>query len=167
MLKDIYEEISSLLLTLETPLHIDLWQGQYLDAEEGRELEWVVPAIFIEFGLLPTEELGRKMQETNATVTLHIVSEALPSESSQVSPPSIRDLGLAHLDRIDRVHKLLSGRSGTAYNSLMRESINTDTAPSEIFVHQVQYSTRLRDMSAMRTYIRVTPGVTIDPTLNT
>lgn len=166
MLKTSYLELLAKITELTQVKHIDMYAGQYLNEESGEELPFPVPAVFIEFTDIPTQELGQLAQEGEALLRFHIVSDVVVNEVSNSTNENIRSNALNHLNLIDEFHALISKFSGTHFNSLSRTDVSADTNPSDIFVHIVSYMTRFTDISAVKTYRPVTPVIKIDTELN-
>ncbi len=166
MLKTTYLELLSKITTLNGVKHVDMYAGQYLNEADGEELPFPTPAVFIEFTSIPTGELGRRVQEGEALIRFHLVSDVVMNEVSNSTPEPIRSNALDHLGMIDDFHKLMEKSSGTHFNSMTRVGVTADTAPTDIYVHIAEYNTRFTDESAVRKYIPATPSLNIDPQLN-
>lgn len=165
MLKLTYIELLSKISELNVFEHIDMYAGQYLYEEQGATLPFPTPALFIEFAAIPMGEIGGQVQEGEAIIRFHIVSDVIMNEVSNSTDSVIRSNALAHLDLIDQFHNHMEKFSGTHINSMTRVTILSDTNPTDIYVHIVDYNTRFTDISAVRSYTRVTPSLNIDQSL--
>ena len=149
MRKQLYLDIKNRLKTIQTTegeqlfRHFDLWNRQVEFLEE--ELPFATPAVFVEFDRMDWRTLGRKIQECDLHIRLHVVSEWW-SETSDLSP--IEDEGLRYLDLTDSVVKAMQGFTTPYMNSWMRTASITDHDHLRYVDNVEEYTCLLRDTSA-------------------
>ncbi|GHV66952.1 hypothetical protein FACS1894199_11430 [Bacteroidia bacterium] len=143
MRKQLYLDIKDKLKTIQdtdgNPFfkHFDLWnqQVEYLDT-------FAAPAVFIEFMPMQWHTLGGRMQNTQLTVRLHIVTE-WHGQSADNSPAEER--ALEFLDIIDRITATMM-RFSTPYMTLWIRSQSITNHNHEHYVDNVEeYTCTLRD----------------------
>lgn len=165
ILKSVYLLIKQRLMSANIGIvHFDLWNNQFANLEE--EIAFGYPAVFLEFGNIPTGSTGEKRQQADLTFTLHIGSEVIGETAHDVSDDEM-DRALEHLGLIDDINELLQGYNGqleeTQIGSLQRTSVTPDhNHNSHIVVHTVEYQGRIADDSAKRKYVNVPVSLKIN-----
>lgn len=90
--------------------HVDWWNDQ-LDMEEDED-PFLRPAIFWEFDVLETTQLGNKVQLLKVSAKAHLVTDAI-SETAMRTKKAVRERAIRkHTDLIDKVHKCFHGYNG-------------------------------------------------------
>lgn len=129
--------------------HVDLYYGQDLD-EKGQVKVTEpanLPAVYIEFGDIPTFTIGRKVQQGEGTITFYLLSSTKLKTSSP-TPEVQRNLALDHLERLNQLHYRLQGFNGTCFTSLDRINLSSYQYAGHVIRHSMTYRCRFEDDSA-------------------
>jgi hypothetical protein len=153
MRKQLYLDVKSRLQEIlgadGMPLfrHFDLWNRQVEFMEQ--ETPFNCPAVFVEFSPMEWRTLGNRVQATEATVRLHIVTEwyAGTAFNSPTEIPSLEFLDIA-----DRAVAALQGFSTPYMGSWMRSRSVTNHDHERYVDNVEEYRCDLRDGSATREY---------------
>lgn len=129
--------------------YVDLYYGQDLD-ERGNinsKLPFNLPAVFVEFGDIPTATIGRKVQQGDGTITFYLISSTkLPTDSTR--EVTRRNMAFDHLDRLNQLHYRLQGFNGTCFTSLDRINMSPWQYYGHVIRHSMTYRCRFEDDSA-------------------
>lgn len=128
---------------------VGLYNNQFDNEDE--ETPFKYPAVFCEFQPIVWEQKGKLIQQAEVTLTLHIGIEKYTED-------------LTSFDIIEEVHKTVENFSSGFFTPLHRIEERVDHNHDNIRIHQVDYLTRLTDVSAVQETI---PTTGITPTLIT
>ncbi len=131
--------------------HCGLWNRQVEFIEE--ENIFNMPAVFIEFGKCEWREQAGGKQDTALTISLHILTEAVPEGY---------DGDLFHLDLIEGVNKLLHGFQCEAMSSMQRVASLPCHDHAEILDSTEIFSCAGYDTSACKKLVSVKPNPDIN-----
>jgi len=125
--------------------HFDLWNRQieYLQKENPFKF----PAIFIEFMPLQYKQLSQGVQESQATIRLHVVTEV---KGSPADGKSKQASALSHLDLLDEIHYALIGWGTTYTGSFTRIGSTPNHDHAEIIEEIESYQVTVSDTSGVR-----------------
>lgn len=107
MLNLVYSALKKRLTAEVSPEYVDWFYGQYLDeeTEDGGEMLWATPAVFVEFLPLKWETLGNAVQAANLQFNIHLVNNSLDSDEKRVTDTASLD----HLGMESDVFRALQG----------------------------------------------------------
>jgi hypothetical protein len=136
--------------------HIDLYNGQYANAE--KEDPFNTPAVFIEYMGGATEAMTRGMQILNAGFVLHVVGDTYDRTANiDLKTPPEQAAKLAHLTLDSLVHKAVNDWQPAGCVSVMaRTGIDYDTNHDQIFVTRLTYACAIADETFTETETTVT-----------
>jgi hypothetical protein len=136
--------------------HFDLWNRQVEFIEQ--ETSFACPAVFVEFEPMNWQTLGNRVQSCDLNVRLHVVTE-WHAGTADYSPTEQQALNF--LDIIDKMVYVLQNFSTDYMNAWMRKRSITNHDHERYVDNVEEYICHLRDTSAVRKYISVTPELTI------
>ncbi len=146
----IYANLLALLSTKIPDLNwIDLDQGQIDFPADHYPISY--PACLIDFEDTEWEDIGQGMQGGTATISFRIAFRIYQDSNNHTQADS-RKAGLDKLKLINTIHATLHGYAGTNYNALTRTRQFTEKRQDGLKVVAMQYSTYIKDSSAMITY---------------
>ena len=104
MLNFVYSAIKKRLAEKVNPAYVDWYYGQYLedDMEDGGQVLWQTPALFVEFFPTEWQTMGGNIQAANQKVGIHLVDESFYDDDRRIT-----DSALHHLGRASNVFKAL------------------------------------------------------------
>lgn len=109
MLHLVYKAIKKKLLAdvTPTPEYVDWYYGQYLEdeMEDGGELLWTTPAVFIEFLPLQWTTRGDLSQRAELVFNVHLVNESMDSDERRMTDTT----STGHMAQAARVFSALQG----------------------------------------------------------
>ncbi len=153
MKKQLYLDIVTRLKTIvtddEVPVpvfkHFDLWNRQVEFLEQETPFEF--PAIFIEFMPHNWETMGKRRQQSDIKIRLHVVTRWF-AQTADYSPDS--NEALEYLDLVNKVTACMQSADMTGSNAFMR----TASLPNHNHVGLLdsieEYTTRITDDSAVK-----------------
>lgn len=145
--KDLYQELSEKLNTIEEVRWIDLWNSQVYNLEN--EHPFPAPAIFLAFRGGATKDMGQKVQEVALQVDVFIFWETFLDTFKGAYNQAD---ALKFLDTITAVNKILHGSSGEHYSSMRRVSFSPVDTMGAGNLFNVTYSCVLIDYSAQEEF---------------
>lgn len=152
-----YEAIMARLMTNITEIkHFDIYFAQDEPNEDESEATFNRPAILFEYDPQEWQSLGNRKQASEATFSLHIISDVI-QEVDSGSTPTIRNLGHAHLALLDKVSKWMIGFNGSGFNSISRTGLDAYKPNGQMIKHVMKFKTRLTDVAAVKTLTPATP----------
>ncbi len=163
MRKQLYLDIKNRLKTVKNEQdeqlfqHFDLWNRQVEFIEQ--ETPFACPAVFVEFAPMAWKTRGNRVQDCDLTVRLHIVTEWFAG-TADYSPTEQQALDF--LDIIDKAVAQLQGFSAEYMNTWMRVQSITNHDHERYVDNVEEYVCNLRDLSAVRQYMPVTPDLVIN-----
>lgn len=179
MLNLVYSALKKRVNDQVTPKYTDWYMGQYLepDEENGGQLLWNTPAVFIEFVPLQWDTLGNSVQASNTAFNLHLVNDSLYDDDKRVTDPVLNHFGLETL-----VFKaMMNWRCMLSYvpgfealadtdndrvliESIVRVSTDTDHGANRQLVSLQQFSCRIYDYSATKQWATVLAALELEVT---
>ncbi|MFI3322445.1 MAG: hypothetical protein R3Y50_07975 [Rikenellaceae bacterium] len=133
--------------------HFALWNRQIEFI--GEESIFDMPAIFFEFGKATWRHQSRGLQETDFTIILHVLTQAVPEGY---------DGDLFHLDLLDCINKCLHGYSTDYTTSISRIASIPCHDHMEILDSTEIFNCVLYDDSAVYKLVKVRPDADIGVT---
>jgi hypothetical protein len=131
--------------------HFDLWNQQVEFIQQ--ETPFYCPAIFVEFMPMTWKTIGNKVQDTELTTRLHIVTDW---NAPTADGASTEQQALEFLDIIDHVAQALQGFNATNTGRWMRTQSITNHNHEALVDNVEEYICNLRDSSAA-----LPPGVPV------
>ncbi|MDR1729956.1 MAG: hypothetical protein LBR52_04770 [Prevotellaceae bacterium] len=138
--------------------HIDLWNRQTELNEQ--EIPFACPAVFIEFMPMVWKTRGNSVRDCELTVRLHVVTEPL---SGIAGEPQAEQQVLECFDIIDVLTADLRGFGTDYMNGWMHTQSITSHHYDRYADNVEECICNVRDFSAVREYVPVTPGLSIIP----
>lgn len=114
---------------------VDVFSSQFA---EGSTAVLTYPAILLEFAEVLYTQQGKKSQQGQLTLRLHVAQEFTDLAEKKTK-------GLAYLDF---VHRALHGHRGTVHNGLMRTRSVPGIGMGNVMVNTLEYVTRIWDNTA-------------------
>ena len=164
MRKQLYLDIKSRLEAVKNGQgeqlfqHFDLWNRQVELIEQ--ETPFACPTVFVEFMPMEWKTRGNRVQDCDLTVRLHIVTESLVGSAGEAST---EQQALECFDIIDLLTAELHG-FGTDYMSSWMHTQSITSHNHDRYVDNTEeYICNVRDFSAVREYVPVTPNFRVIP----
>ena len=114
---------------------VDLFSNQF---SEGSTAELTYPAILLEFVEVAYTQQGKKSQQGQLALRLHVAQEFTDHTEK-------KSKGLAYLDF---VHRALHGHKGSLHNGLTRTRSVPGTGIGNVMVNTLEYTARIWDNTA-------------------
>lgn len=150
----ILHRISSKVPTIK---HFDMYFGQDLPDEEGKEQPFLKPALFLEFEPIDWQTLGVKKQSADIVFKLRLIADVI-QEIAKNQTPAIRNLGHKHLKELDEIFYHLQGFSGDGFGTISRIGLDPYKPNGIMMGHDLKFKTRLTDVAAMVELVPATPA---------
>lgn len=150
----LYKEIAEKLTTgIPTTKWLDLWHNQVGFLVE--EHPFPVPAIFLAFRILTTEDLSGKTQKTDVQVDVYYFYETfLDTFEGAYNQQDALDYLKTNTD----IHKILHGSSGENYAEMRRVAFAPVDTGSSGNLYRQSFVCNVVDASAAKTYNEASPG---------
>lgn len=131
----LYQEIRTQIETAAPSVqHVRLWNNQVRLSDEGQQIPFQTPAVFIDFPLITWVQKGKGTQDSRFTVRVHIVFESFHTDENE------EDLEVFTLR--DEVFLALQDFKPTDAGKLMRISEQTDTNHTNLYVWVIDFETQ-------------------------
>lgn len=162
MRKQLYLSIIERLKTIQDeegiPVikHFDLWNQnvEFLNQEQPA----FFPLCFIEFMPVRWEHLNGGVRTAAFTIRLHIVSQWLyPTEDGS----GFQEQGLAYLDLLDEVNRVLHQFSGESFGSFCCTQSVTNHNHEGIIEDIEEFTVTVKDGSARKATVKLRPTISI------
>jgi hypothetical protein len=146
--KDLYLELSSVIKTKIIEVKwIDLWYNQinFLETEHP----FPSPAIFMNFRILNTSDLGEKVQNVKLQVDFYIFYETF---ADTYEGSHNQESALLFLDILNSVNATFHATSGENYSNMRRTGMSPVDTGNAGNTYVVNFECGLVDYSAMKEY---------------
>jgi hypothetical protein len=138
ILKTIYLALINKLGTDLGLKQIDLFNHQF--ENESIEDPLAFPCIYIEFLPINWVNQGNKVKTADLQFILHLGQESIPETGSRETA-SMRNQGLAHLNLVEQVVKLLEGFTQPGFSGLINTIIEPGNKHDGVIIHKIHYQT--------------------------
>ena len=129
------------------------WNEQWAYEKELQPLKF--PCVFIEIVSMPWEQFSNKVQQSTATIKLHIGSRTMDEDS------------VDHLDLIEIINYWITGFQGTNFGTFTRTGFEADHNHDALIAHTLTYKVRVQDNTAIRPRVRVEGDILVVERFNT
>lgn len=148
-MKVLFEAIQNKLITDVTELRmIDFDLGQ-LEQEPLPPLDY--PACLIAFGESPYSDLSLLAQQAEVQITLRLAFRVF-ERTHNIASSQYRQIGLAHLNVIDKVKWALHGLSGADFDKISHRLFSTEPR-ADLRVYQLSFETMLTVQPPTEQYV--------------
>lgn len=145
---DLYNEIADRITEkLPETAWIDLWHEQvnYLTDE----LPFPVPAIFVAFNTIATDDRGGLVQDCDTQIDLYLFYETF---SDTYVGSTNRDSALRFLDQLTRLHALFHGKSGRNFSAMRRTDMRREESGGAGNLYRISFQCLVTDYSAQHLF---------------
>lgn len=141
-MKSLYQEIRAKLESEISGIHVRLWNNQIQLSEEGMQIPFPTPAVFIEFPSIPWMQGGKGTQRTDEGffIRLHIIFY------SENAVENEEDLGL--FDLRESVYMAVQDFKPTQAGKLDRFFETTDVNHTNLYDWMMDFRTTFQDTAA-------------------
>lgn len=141
-MKSLYTDIRTQLETEISGIHVRLWNNQMTLLEEGQQIPFQVPAVFIDFPEITWLQGGKGAQRTaeGFVVRLYIVFESFATAENEED--------LAVFDLREDVYLAVQDFKPTQSGKLMRVAERTDTNHTNLYIWVMDFSSTFQDTVA-------------------
>lgn len=149
---DLYNEIADRITEkLPETAWIDLWHEQvnYLTDE----LPFPVPAIFVAFNTIATDDRGGLVQDCDTQIDLYLFYETF---SDTYVGSTNRDSALRFLDQLTRLHALFHGKSGRNFSAMRRTDMRREESGGAGNLYRISFQCLVTDYSAQHLFTEST-----------
>ncbi len=137
----LYEELREQLEDSITGVHVRLWNNQVRLSEEGQQIPFTFPAVFIDFPTIVWQQMGKGVQNTEVMVVrLYVCYESFHTSENE------EDLEIFTLR--EDVYMALQDFKPTASSKLQRIAEQTDPNHTNVYVWVMDYQTNLQETEA-------------------
>lgn len=165
MLNLLYPALKKRLNNYVMPKYTDWYMGQYLEdeAEEGGNLLWDTPAVFVETAPVQWQTMGGNIQSANLQFAVHLVTDALFDDDKRITDPVLQHFlldskvykGLQNWRCMLSYVPGLEALAGTDGDRVLIESVvRTDSEPDHTLRRQMvainRFSCRIYDYTAAK-----------------
>jgi len=148
-MKVIFQAIQDKLIADVTELQfIDFDLGQ-LEQEPLPPVDY--PACLISFGESPFVDLSQLSQQSTMIINIRLAFRVF-ERTHNIAQSQYRDIGLAHLDIIEKVKWALHGMSGTDFDSLSHRGFATEPR-ADLRVYSLTFETLLMVSPPTQQYV--------------
>jgi hypothetical protein len=158
ILEQFYYDIMKAVMAVPSVKYFDKYNGQYLN--EGEELNYNTPAVFMEFAPIEWQTLGQKRQSANIEFLLHLQTDQI-AETNSLEKEQDRALALEHLRIEEAIAKKLQGMNGSYFGTLSRINITDDSDHDSQVITLIGFKTRLVDDGLANETTSATPKLEI------
>jgi hypothetical protein len=140
--RELYEDIRERLEDETSAVHVRLWNNQVRLSEEGQQIPFQFPAVFIDFPSISWKSLGKGTQITDEgfTVRLYICFSSFHTSENE------EDLEVFTLR--SEVYLALQDYKVTGGGKLDRISEATDTSHTGMYMWVMDFKTSYQDITA-------------------
>lgn len=147
-MKDFYIALKAFLLASVTDIkHVRMWNNQIDFMEQGNQIPFLFPAVFVDYRNIEFSDVGDKWQTTNIEMDLHICSE-LWNDTDQ-------EENLIVFDLKESIYKALGQVKISNSTPLVRIAETTDTTHTNIY-HYIQTWTFSITENSQQSWIELT-----------
>ena len=139
-MKLLYQELRAQLEEETTAQNVRLWNNQVNLSEEGQQIPFLCPAVFIDFPSFNWSQVGKGVQTCELTIRFYIVFESFSTTENEED--------LAVLDLRQEIYLALQDFKATDAGKLMRVNESTDINHTNLYVWQMDYITTYTDTVA-------------------
>lgn len=141
---DLYNEIADRITEkLPETAWIDLWHEQVNYLTE--ELPFPVPAVFIAFNTIATDDRGRLVQDCDTQVDMYLFYETF---SDTYAGSVNHGSALRFLDQLTRLHALFHGKSGRNFSAMRRTDMHREDSGGAGNLYRISFQCLVTDYSA-------------------
>lgn len=154
-MKDLYQEIRAQIEANTSVTHVRLWNNQTRWSEEGSQIPFKYPAVFVEFPNITWIQGAKGTQKTaeEFTIRLHICFESYNTDEQE------EDLAL--FDLRQEVYMAVQDFKPTMAGVLQRRAEQSDPEHTNVYKWVMDFTTQYQDNTAM------TPRDSVTAQLNT
>lgn len=139
---------------------IDLWHEQVNYLTE--ELPFPVPAVFIAFNTIATDDRGGLVQDCDTQIDLYLFYETF---SDTYVGSANRESALRFLDQLTRLHALFHGKSGRTFSAMRRTDMRHEESGGAGNLYRISFQCLVVDYSAEHIFTENTnPAADLDIT---
>ncbi len=161
-IQDFYNTIMQRVLAEVNEIEYFEWYNAQAD-NENDELNYNLPAVFMEIEPPQWNSLGNMRQECVLNFNLQLETETL-SETSNLEDTNERTAGLQHLDILAKLYKALHGYSGNGFGTISRVGNQLDNNFGQVKVTIAQFKVRIVDDFAQPSTEIVLPNPVLEIT---
>lgn len=141
---DLYKEIAArITANLPEIAWVDLWHEQVSYLAE--ELPFPVPAVFLAFDTIQTDDRGKLIQDCNTQIDMYLFYETF---SDTYSGSTNQDGALAFLNQLTRLHALFHGKSGSTFSAMRRVELRREDSGGAGNLYRISFQCLVTDYSA-------------------
>lgn len=134
----LYNELRAQLETEITGLHVRLWNNQVKLSEEGEQIPFKFPAVFIDFPTIEWAQMGKGVQNSDRLIVrLYICSESFHTAENE------EDLEIFTLR--ENVFMAIQDFKPTSSGKLIRKAEQTDPNHTNIYTWVMDYETNFQE----------------------
>lgn len=146
---DLYKEIAArITANLPEIVWVDLWHEQVNYLTE--ELPFPVPAVFLAFDTIQTDDRGKLIQDCNTQIDMYLFYETF---SDTYSGSTNQDSALAFLNQLTRLHALFHGKSGSTFSAMRRVELRREDSGGAGNLYRISFQCLVTDYSAEHLFI--------------
>jgi len=139
--KSLYQDIRNKLETDISGIHVRLWNNQILYSDEGQQIPFNFPAVFIDFPVIEWGQMGKGIQNADRLVVrLYICSQSYNTSENE------EDLEI--FDLRENVFYSVQDLKPTDAGKLQRVAEQTDPKHTNIYVWVMDFITNYQDRVA-------------------
>ena len=139
-MKLLYQELRTQLEGNTSANHVRLWNNQISLSEQGEQIPFQTPAVFIDYPSIEWLSVGKGVQTADLTIRFYVVFESFATSENE------EDLDV--FDLREEVYLALQDFKPTDAGKLTRISENTDITHTNLYVWQMDYVTKYTDTVA-------------------
>lgn len=145
---DLYKEITARIAgNLPEIAWVDLWHEQVNYLTE--ELPFPVPAVFLAFDTIQTDDRGKLIQECNTQIDMYLFYETF---SDTYSGSTNQDNALEFLNQLTRLHALFHGKSGRTFSAMRRVELRREDSGGAGNLYRISFQCLVTDYSAQHLF---------------
>lgn len=145
---DLYKEIAArITANLPEIAWVDLWHEQVNYLIE--ELPFPVPAVFLAFDTIQTDDRGKLIQDCNTQIDMYLFYETF---SDTYSGSTNQDSALEFLSQLTRLHALFHGKSGSTFNAMRRVELRREDSGGAGNLYRISFQCLVTDYSAQHLF---------------
>lgn len=141
---ELYKEIAARITgNLPEIAWVDLWHEQVNYLTE--ELPFPVPAVFLAFDTIQTDDRGKLIQDCNTQIDMYLFYETF---SDTYSGSTNQDSALEFLNQLTRLHALFHGKSGSTFSAMRRVELRREDSGGAGNLYRISFQCLVTDYSA-------------------
>nr|DAR79130.1 MAG TPA: hypothetical protein [Caudoviricetes sp.] len=145
---DLYKEIAARITdNLPEIAWVDLWHEQVNYLTE--ELPFPVPAVFLAFDTIQTDDRGKLIQDCNTQIDMYLFYETF---SDTYTGSLSQNSALVFLNQLTRLHALFHGKSGSTFSAIRRVELRREDSGGAGNLYRISFQCLITDYSAQRLF---------------